>query len=223
MRGRHTHNNVPFGASTVRLRLYYSGVGVDALLDRLGMLWKKAILEDKAASLTSLATAALRASPAELEMAWSLVRASDGYAKAVESRQKLATDGEAHIKEVLGSFDTAPASLALDHSKIEKPQIGFSFTPFGLLRIDDQRCVFRLLPLRGVVNSLGFSEDSARPVLDDRTAKTVLLTLTAAVDESMLDRAFPGWRTGPVGGVPVDRFPPPGGRSSERGPAGVAA
>lgn len=198
MTGRTNINNDPFGASPVRFRLYYSGMGVAALLDRLGMPWKKAILEDKAATLTSLATAALKASPGELEAAWSAVRASDAHSKAVESRQKLATDGEVHIKEVLGSFDAAPASLALDHSKIEKPQIGFSFTPFGLLRVDDQRCVFRLLPLRGVVNSLGFSEDTARPVLDDRTARTVLLTLTAAVDESLLDRVFPGWRTGPV-------------------------
>ena len=197
MSGKVNVNNDPYGASPVRMRLYYSGMAVAALLDRLGATWKVSILRE-GTTLTGLAAQAIRASSRELEQAWQEVSASAAYTNAISVRKQLAVAGDVHIQQVLAGFDSAPGVVVLDTTALRAPRIGFSFTPFGILRVDDQRRVFRLLPVRGVVDRLSFSEDSARPVLDDRAARSVVLTLTATMTEEKLDTIAPGWRNGPA-------------------------
>jgi hypothetical protein len=45
---------------------------------------------------------------------------------------------------------------------------------------------------------MGFQEDSARPVLQDRPKKQFILMLKEAVTEAKLDELAPNWRSGPV-------------------------
>lgn len=177
MSGTTNVNNDPYGASPVRMRLYYSGMAIGALLDRLGADWKAKIMGE--ATLTSLVRDQLSVSADALDDAWRRESESGHYRTTLTSKQDLAQRGEAHISEVLASFDNAPASLTIDYSALEKPRVGYSFTPFGILRIDDDRRVFRLIPLRGLIGSLTFSEDGPRPVLDDGRAKRVRFVLTA--------------------------------------------
>jgi hypothetical protein len=195
MSGKVNINNDPYGASPVRMRLYYSGMAVAALLDRFGGTWKASILQE-GTTLTGLAKDAIRPTQRELDQAWQEVSASPEYMQAISTRKQLALDGEVHIQQALAAFDSAPAVVVLDTSALKTPRIGFSFTPFGILRVDDQRRIFRLLPVRGSVNGLSFSEDSARPVLDDRVAHSIVLSLTAAMTEEKLNLAAPGWRNG---------------------------
>lgn len=199
MSGKTSVNNDKYGASPVRMRLYYSGMGVGALLDRMGSKWHDRIFAD-GVSLTGLAQEAIRATPAELEAALVEVKRSPRYAQLTAEKQKLAQEGEAHIQEVLDSFDKAPGTLVLDYSGLEKPRVGLGFTPFGVLRVDDRRTIYRLLPMRGIINELNFAEEAANPILMDSGKKQITLMLKEAVDASALDRLLgsPDWRTKPV-------------------------
>jgi len=181
MTGRSSVNNDLYGASPVRFRLYYSGMSIAALLDRLGMDWQDRILKTKA-SLTDLATEALKPTPDELTKARQEIEASPRYRELKTAKEQLAKDGAIHIQKTLQTFEDAPGILVLDYSKTtKKPE--FTFTPFGILRIDDDRSVFRLVPIRGQIDKMSFAEDGARPVMHDRKAKKIYFQLTAQPTE----------------------------------------
>ncbi|HWA83208.1 MAG TPA: hypothetical protein VG820_07245, partial [Fimbriimonadaceae bacterium] len=180
MSGKVNVNNDRYGASPVRMRLYFSGMGIGALLDGLGTEWHEAIFQPRV-TLTSLAERAIHATPQELDAAWAEVARSARYAELTTEKEKLAKDGEAYIQNAVKEFVSAPGQLVLDYSSLAKPRVGLDFTPFGILRIDDSRSLYRLLPVRGIVDDLSFAEDSARPVLQDRTKKQLVIQLTGAV------------------------------------------
>src|SRR5438270_147312 len=81
---------------------------------------------------------------------------------------------------------------------LSKTKVGARFTPFGILRIDADRTLFRLIPSQGAINGMSFQEDSARPLLQDRSKKQFVLTLKGAITEAKLDELVPNWRSGPV-------------------------
>lgn len=175
--GRNVVNNDLYGASSVRFRLYYSGMAVAALLDRLGAKWHDRMLKTDA-TLTTLAQEAIAASPAELGDARRALEAGATYAEISAAKTKLAKDGEAHVAAELAKFSSAPGELVIDYSSATDPRPEFTYTSFGILRIDDDRNIFRLIPIRGAVNGMGFTESYARPVLHDRKAKRIHLQLT---------------------------------------------
>jgi hypothetical protein len=197
MAGKVNVNNDPYGASPVRMRLYYSGMGVGALLDRLGAKWHDRIFEPKT-TLTALVEEALHATPQELQLAYAEVANSKRFKDLSAEKQILAKDGQAYIDKALEEFDKAPGVVVLDYSMLSKPKVGVRFTPFGILRIDADRTLFRLIPAQGVVNGMSFEEDSARPLLQDRPKKQFVLTLKGAITEAKLDELAPNWRSGPV-------------------------
>lgn len=173
-------NNDPYGASPVRFRMYYSGMGIGALLDRLGVSWQTEIFR-RDVSLTELVRGAAKPSDGEIARALEQVRQSPDFATVDAAKRKLAADGQKHIDEVLAGFDRAPAELTLDYSAL-KSEPAFSYTSFGILRIDADRNVFRLVPIRGQFGSTSFAEASARPVLYDRKSRTIRLQLTERPD-----------------------------------------
>lgn len=183
--GQMNVNNDPYGASPVRFRLYFSGMAIGAMLDRLGAKWHDAMLKTDA-TLTSLAEKAVQATPEELHRAKAEVQSSPRFKELTDLKLKLAKDGEAHIQKVLAGFDSCPGELEIDYSKAAKPAVAFVFTPFGVLRVSDDQTVYRLIPMRGRVGSLTVSEDGARPVLHDQGAKVVRYQLTATPDEAAL-------------------------------------
>ncbi len=187
MTGKSLVNNDPYGASSVRFRLYYSGMAIGALLDRLGVEWKSKIFEPET-TLSGVAASALQARPDALDAAWKALVDSPRFASLRTEKERLAAEGEAHIQEVLAGFDRAPGELVIDYAKLDQPRVGFAFTPFGILRIDEDRTVFRLLPIRGIANGLRFAEDSARPVLQDKGRKQIRMILTAAPDPAAIGR-----------------------------------
>lgn len=183
--GQMNVNNDPFGASPVRFRLYFSGMAVAAMLDRLGAKWHDPMLNTDA-TLTSLVENAVHATPEELELATLEIQSSPRFKELTDLKLKLAKDGEAHIQTVLAGFESCPGELVIDYSKAAKPAVGFGFTPFGVLRVSDDQAVFRLIPIRGRVGSLTVAEDGARPVLIDSGAKVVRYQLTATPDEAAI-------------------------------------
>lgn len=188
MNGANVVNGDLYGASSIRFRLYYSGMAVGLLLDRLAVKWYDRIFQ-KGTSLTGLATEALHATPAELAAALSAAQASDAYRKYLGEKQKLASDGEVYIQAEVDKFASAPGELVLDYSKVGASKVGLSYTPFGILRVSDDETIYRLIPIRGSVGSLSFSEDAARPVLQDRKGSLLRFQLTGLpeVSDSVLD------------------------------------
>ena len=74
--------------------------------------------------------------------------------------------------------------------------MGFAFTPFGILNVDNDRTVFRLIPITGKIGDLIFRCGKAVPVLQDRRAKNVLVPLDKALAESDVGEVFgAGWQT----------------------------
>lgn len=171
-------NNDPYGSSPVRFRLYYTGMAVGAMLDRLGGKWHDRIFE-KGVTLTSLATEALHLSAADLEAAKAKLKTSSGYDALVQAKQKLAADGAVYVQSMLDGLAKAPAELVIDFSQLKDPKPVFAYTPFGILRVDEDRNFFRLVPLRGRLGTTLFGQKQAAPALYDRKAKQVRLPLDA--------------------------------------------
>ena len=178
MSGTRIVNNDLYGASSIRFRLYYSGMAIAALLDRLGADWKRPMLTTDV-SLTTLATNALKPDQEEANRALAGLQASDRYASLMQEKQKLASDGEKYIQGALDEFANAPGELVIDYSKLAGATVDLVFTPFGILRVDDDRTIFRLIPLHGKIGALQFSEDSARAILQDQKLKLLHLQMTA--------------------------------------------
>jgi hypothetical protein len=181
MSGEMVINNDLYGSSPVRYRLYYSGMGVAALLDRLNVEWHTRIFEPSA-TLTEIAQEALDPSAMELQGALAEVKNSERYKELTASKNKLAEDGLAYIDGQVRQFQQAPAQLVLDYSRLAKPNVAFSFTPFGILRIDSDRTIFRLVPIRGKIDSVAFSEEGALPVLQDRQSRRLIFQLSGPLD-----------------------------------------
>ncbi len=197
MDGRTLVNNDRFGASPVRMRLYFSGMGVAALLDRLGAKWHDEILRP-GTTLTSIALATLRPAATEVESALSGALTSERFRQVREEKERLEKDGREHIRGVLDGFDQAPSKVVLDYSLLKDARASFAFTPFGILAIDPERTVFRLVPISGQIGATDFSEDTPRPVLQDRDRRHVVLMGTGAIDANLLDRLVGSerWRSG---------------------------
>ena len=185
MDGSQIVNNDLYGASPVRFRLYSSGMGAGALLDRLHFEWHDRILKSDA-SLTDLAREAIHATPQELDAALSSIRSTQRFASLVAEKTALANAGKAYIANELVNFEKAPAELVIDYSQLPNPKPNLAFTPFGILRIDDERTMFRLVPIRGSVGTASFSEDGPRPVMQDQKAQTLRIELTGALEEKQI-------------------------------------
>ncbi|MBS1703227.1 MAG: hypothetical protein JST12_16305 [Armatimonadetes bacterium] len=177
MDGTNTVNNDLYGASPVRFRLYYSGMAIGALLDRLGLKWHDRVLKTDD-TLTSLATEALAAKPDDLSQATDEIRASVRFKELWAQKTKLADDGAVYVREQVAKFTDGPGELVLDYSQLKSPKVGFAFTPFGILSVNPDQTIYRLIPIRGLIGALNFSEDSPRAILHDTKVKTVHIQLT---------------------------------------------
>jgi hypothetical protein len=177
MRGEVNVNNDPYGASPVRMRLYYSGMAVAAVLDRLSPGWKKKVFA-RGATLTGLAADALRPTDGELEAALRAARARPGYAALVRSKAWLQRDGDAATAKLVREIERGPhTALVIDYAALAKEKVGLAFTPFGILRVDDDRTIYRLVPITARVGGLTLRQTAAVPLLHERAAHRLVFQL----------------------------------------------
>ena len=202
-------NNDPYGASPVRMRLYHSGMAIGALLDRLGANWHERLFTPRA-TLTGLVAECLAASDSELSAIAAAEKMSPHYREVLARKQALAQDGEEFTRRQLAQFDTAPGKLVIDYSALTDTAVRLRFTPFGILRVDDDRTIFRLLPMVGQIGSCRFSEDGPRDVLQDRAKRQLTILLTAPPDLQGLRAATA--EGGATDSGPVGRLDLPGAR-----------
>jgi len=136
--------------------------------------------------MTDLAREAIHATAAEVETALNSIQSSSQFKGLVSDKSKLATEGKAYIKAAEQAFQRAPGKLILDYSKLEASKLQLAYTPFGILRLDDDKTLFRLVPISGSIENVTFSEDGPRPVLQDRRLGALHFQLTMPPDAKTL-------------------------------------
>src|SRR5439155_3665200 len=107
------------------------------------------------ATLTGLAADALRPTDGELAAALRAARARPGYDALVRSKTQLQRDGEAATAKLMREIERGPhTALVIDYAALAKEKVALAFTPFGILRVDDDRTIYRLVPITAKVGGL---------------------------------------------------------------------
>lgn len=195
-------NNDPFGTAPVRFRNYYSGMAVAALLDRLGSEdWHSRILEPDT-TLTGLLTEALGAYDREPYLDAAL--SSDTAAEQRSRVAQLARDGADFNTSVLATIldDAAHEAeswrIVLDYSGISDARTAFGFSPFGIIGLDENRIIYRTIPVSGAISGgNSFQQFTPTPLLHDRANRQITFRVPGAPPAALVSGSDitgnPGW------------------------------
>jgi hypothetical protein len=178
MSGKVNVNNDPYGTAPVRMRLYFSGMGISAVLDRLMPEWQSRIFAG-GVSLTSLLEEALKATPEELDAVLKEEKSKPEYAELLKQKTTLADEGKAHTEAVRKEIEEGPGvGLTVDYSQLASSKVGMSFTPFGIMVIDADRAVFAQVPIAVRFGKQGeLAQTQPAPLLRDTSRKLVRFRL----------------------------------------------
>jgi hypothetical protein len=189
MSGTVSVNNDPYGTAPARMRLYYSGMGMAALLDRLMPGWHSRIFA-AGVSLTSLLEEALKAAPEELEQALKEEKSKPGYAKLVNQKTRLASEGKAHTEAVRKQIEEGPGvGLTVDYAQLASPKVGVAFTPFGLTVIDADRTIFTQVPIAVRFGKQGeLTQTQPAPLLRDTSRKLIRFRLPQSATKAEVEK-----------------------------------
>ncbi len=190
--GKVSVNNDPYGASPLRMRLYFSGMAIAALLDAIGdPTWHASILEPDT-TLTSLARAALAAKPEELASATAAIPQLPDYESLAREKQELHDAGQQWIAAEMAAIEGGKTtSLVIDYSQIPDDQIAMSFTPFGIVAVDSDRAIFRLIPITAKMgDGSRFQQTRPSPVLQDRKSHRFSFALSERITPEQLVKAL---------------------------------
>jgi len=181
-------NGDPYGSGGLRFRLYYTGMAIGVLLDRLEVEgWHERILAP-GTTLTGLVEEALVPDDADLEAALAQAREAGNYAACLARCQTLERGGQAAAEAALQRILAGPALLTLDHAGVDA-QVGFAFTPFGLTKIDPARTIYGQIPLRAELGqAASFQQDAISPVLHDTQARRISFQLARPLAAGELAR-----------------------------------
>jgi hypothetical protein len=190
-------NNDPYGTAPLRMRLYYSGMAVGAMLDKLSSNWKTRIFLP-GTSLTTIAEEALKPTSAELADALREARSDPASAALVQSKTKLAEEGKAHTQAVLNEIERGPGvGLIVDYSGLDpSTRVAMNFTPFGITKIDEQRTIFSQIPI-GVRfgQEAELSQKVPAPLLRDNGRRLVRFRLPADATRAEVEKVLASLQT----------------------------
>lgn len=208
MSGAVAVNNDPYGTAPLRMRLYYSGMAVGAMLDKLSPNWKGRIFSP-GTSLTTLAEEALKPSSAELDQALREARSDPAYASLVQSKTKLAEEGRARTQAVLEEIESGPGvGLIVDYSGLDSSsRIGINFTPFGMTKVDGERTIFSQIPIGIRFGQEGeLSQKVPAPLLRDNGRRIVRFRLPAGTTKAEVEKVLASLQTqdGAVSNLALD-------------------
>lgn len=209
MRGEVNINNDPYGVSPLRMRLYYSGMAIGVLLDRTATDWKKQIFTPHE-TLTGLAIKALKPTDAELTAAQESLRAEPGYAQLVEQKNRLQAEGAKATEAVVRAIEAGPhTTLVIDYSALGDPKVGLAYTPFGVLRVDDNRTIYRLVPITARLGKCTMKQTQEVPLLHDRASKKLSCQLQEELTAERLEKMF-GKKFDAQTSIPLEKVILPG-------------
>jgi hypothetical protein len=197
MSGAVNVNNDPYGTAPLRMRLYFSGMAIGVMLDRLSPGWKGRIFSPDA-SLTSLVEEALKPSRAELDQALKAARGETAYASLVERKTKLAQEGKARAEAVVKEIEGGPGvGLIVDYSQLSSPKLGMAFTPFGITVVDGERTIFTQVPVKVAFGQAGeVAQKVPAPLLRDTGRNLVRFRLPQGATRAEVEKALGAAQTG---------------------------
>ncbi len=208
MNGAIAVNNELYGTAPLRMRLYYSGMAVGAMLDKLSSNWKSRIFSPDT-SLTTVAEEVLKPSSAELANALREARGDPAYASLVQSKTKLAEEGKARTQAVLNEIERGPGiGLIVDYSGLDSSsKVGMNFTPFGITKVDGERTIFSQIPI-GVRfgQEAELSQKVPAPLLRDNGRRLVRFRLPANATRAEVEKVLASLQTqdGAVANLALD-------------------
>ncbi|HEX6884049.1 MAG TPA: hypothetical protein VF530_11775 [Planctomycetota bacterium] len=181
-------NGDPYGSGGLRFRLYYTGMALGALLDRLGADdWRERMFEP-ATTLTGIVEEVLAPDASDLAAALERARAAGGWAGLLAAKKELEQRGNAAARTAAEAIRASPALLTLDFSGVDA-SLGLGFTPFGLTRVDAERTIYGQIPMHGQLGTTAtFQQESVAPILVDTRAKTLQFALAAPLAAGELAR-----------------------------------
>lgn len=189
LRGEVSINNDPFGTAPLRFRLYYSGMAIGLLLDRISPSWKRDLFAADT-SLTALARDALHAIPAELSAALTAARADTAATTLRAAKIRLAEEGRRHIAGKVAALESGLGTrLVVDYSRLGTPRLSIAFSPFGITAVDSVRTLFEQVPIL-----VTFPDDSelretlALPLMRDTHRMLVSCRLEKPMSRAELER-----------------------------------
>ena len=191
MRGEINVNNDPFGTAPLRMRLYYSGMALGLLLDRLGVpRWKARILQPDV-SLTALVAEGLGATNEMLAGALEDARRAPGYDSLVSAKTALAERGRARSDSLVEQIEQGPGTgVIIDYAGLASPRVALAFTPFGVTAVDSARTIFGQVPiLARFPDSSEVTETQALPLLQDAGRKRLMFRLPRALSDDEFAQA----------------------------------
>jgi hypothetical protein len=189
LRGEVSVNNAPYGTAPLRMRLYYSGMAIGALLDRLSPTWKRDVFATDS-SLTSLARAALRPTSDELARGWEQARADTGYATLLAAKRRLAEDGRRDAERRVAAIERGSGTgIEIDYSRLGSKQVSMKATPFGVTMVDSVRTIFDQVLIGAMFpDGSQLEQTLALPVLRDSRRKIIACRLEQTVSREQVDR-----------------------------------
>jgi len=191
MSGAVNVNNDPYGTAPLRMRLYYSGMAMGVLLDRLSPGWHSRIFAPEP-SLTSVLEEALKPSAAGLEQALAEAKSGTDYAELVRNKTKLADDGKARAEAVVKEIETGPGiGLIVDYSQLVAPKLGMGYTPFGITVVDSERTIFAQVPIKVILGKQGeVTQTVPAPLLRDTGRKLVRFRLPHGATRAEVEKGL---------------------------------
>lgn len=201
LRGDQIINNDPFGTAPVRFRLYYSGMGIGLLLDRLSPTWKRDVIAADT-SLTALVRDALHATPDQLRAGLLAARSDTGAAALRAAKVKLAEQGRRNIAAKLAALEHGPGTLLIvDYSRLASTRVAMAFTPFGITAVDSARTLFEQIPIQITFPDRSrLMESFALPLLRDTHRREISCRLEKPISRAELTRRLggpSGWNGAP--------------------------
>lgn len=184
-RGTMSMNGSEFGPAVVRGRGYEFGAAIGRLLDRMGGEWKGQVA--KGATLTSLLRVAL-GDPADKELAEraDAVEREANYPLLVTQKSgRLLRAGDERRRRI-ADVTEGPAGTLVEISVGELwrsgPLLPSAYTPFGILRVDDDRRLFSMSPTSFDFGAAHVVTPEAPGVIVDQKTRTLTTRTTAKAD-----------------------------------------
>jgi hypothetical protein len=193
MRGEVLVNNDPYGTAPLRMRLYYSGMAIAAVLDRLSPNWKDRILQGQT-SLTDLVADAMAASPGDLRRALEEARREGDYEALVAAKTRLAQEGRARIDTMLTQIERGVGTgIIVDYGALDNPRVALAFTPFGITVADIDRTIYTQVPIRArFPDGSEVTQTEALPLLHDKKGRLIRFRLSRELSAEEVARARGG-------------------------------
>ncbi len=193
LRGEVSVNNDPYGTAPLRMRLYFSGMAIAAVLDRLAPSWKDRILHP-GTSLTDVAAEALGASAADVQRALEEARREPDHAALVAAKERLAREGRARIDTMLTQIERgAGTGITVDYGALATPRVALAFTPFGITVVDSDRTIYTQVPIQAhFADGSEVAQTEEMPLLHDKSGRRIRFRLSRELSADEVVQALGG-------------------------------